>query len=178
MTRRLTTDEETLWGQVTATVRRLDQPRTGVAPPRQIERAPAPPVAPDRPGRIGAPPAETLDGGWDRRLSQGRVEPQMVIDLHGLTRDAARQLLYRRLHDARQRQLRVVLVITGKGARPGPAPADLVPGLSGGVAARGSIRAELPRWLGEAGLSAPVAAVRRAHPRHGGEGAVYLILRR
>lgn len=178
MTRRLTPHEEALWGRVATTVRRLDQPRTGVAPPRQIARYAAPPDAPDRPTRIGAVPAETLDGGWDRRLSQGRVEPQMVIDLHGLTRDGARQMLYRRLHDARQRHVRVVLVITGKGQRPGPAPADLVPGLSGGVAARGSIRAELPRWLGEEGLSAPVAAVRRAHPRHGGDGAIYLILRR
>ena len=181
MSRRLAPEEEVLWSKVVATVRPLGAPRSHVAAPRQIERPEPRIAAPERPARIVHTHAETLDGSWDRKLSQGRVEPQMVIDLHGLSRESARHLLYRRVHDACLRGVRVVLVITGKGHRPGPAPADLMPGLSGGQppgGLRGGIRAELPRWLGEEGLSHRIAAVRRAHPRHGGDGAAYLILRR
>ena len=177
MSGKLPPGDEVLWAKVTATVRPLGSPRgpSRRHPPDQ----PAPPVVvPERPrGSIGRH-AETLDSGWDRRLARGRAEPQMVIDLHGLSRLDARALLYQRLAVAVARSLRVVLVITGKGDAPGPQPADLVPGLSGGRSMRGTIRAELPRWLGEATLSTQLAAVRRAHPRHGGSGAVYLILKR
>jgi DNA-nicking Smr family endonuclease len=127
--------------------------------------------------------AETLDSSWDRHISSGRIVPDIVIDLHGLRREAARQLLYRRVVDACDRGLRVILVITGKGDNPGPAPADLMPGnlkegRHGNASIRGAIRADLPRWLGEEGLSTRIAAVRRAHPRHGGAGAAYLVLKR
>jgi DNA-nicking Smr family endonuclease len=122
--------------------------------------------------------AETLDSSWDRHITSGRIVPDVVIDLHGLRREAARQLLYRRVVDASDRGLRVILVITGKGDSPGPAPADLMDGRRGGAPIRGAIRADLPRWLGEEGLSTRIAAVRRAHPRHGGGGAAYLVLKR
>ena len=184
MNQPLDPEAQALWAKVAATVRRLDQPRHGRPPGRALEQPLPRPETPVRPGRIGRAPFETLDGSWDRRLAQGRADPQMVIDLHGLTCERARQILYQRLHTARQRAFRVVLVITGKGnggnwgSGAALAPADLVPGLSGGQRPRGGIRAELPRWLGEAELGAGIAAVRKAHPRHGGDGAVYLILRR
>jgi DNA-nicking Smr family endonuclease len=134
-------------------------------------RKPASPT----PLRPPAPAAtETLDAAWDRQISSGRISPDLVIDLHGLRREAARRLLYERVVSAAERGHRVILVITGKGSEPGPAPADLMEGRP----ARGAIRADLPRWLGEEGLSTRIAAVRRAHPRHGGSGAAYLILKR
>ncbi len=204
MIRRLGAEEEALWARVTATVRPLHPARP--APERPAGTEPAPPLAPRRsagPARTGhgkgsaLPPAqhvarprtgslpareelqgENLDGAWDRRLSSGRVHPELVIDLHGMNREAARHLLYRRVHDAEMRGLRVILVITGKGHQPGPAAADLMPGLGGQGAMRGAIRADLPRWIGEEGLSTRIAAIRRAHPRHGGAGAAYLILKR
>jgi DNA-nicking Smr family endonuclease len=131
-----------------------------------------PSPAPPRPPAPGS--AETLDANWDRQISSGRISPDLVIDLHGLRREAARRLLYERVVSAAERGHRVILVITGKGSEPGPAPADLMEGRP----ARGAIRADLPRWLGEEGLSTRIAAVRRAHPRHGGSGAAYLILKR
>ena len=184
MSRRLAPDEQALWALVAATVKplhpgrpvgapeaappRLRKPdRTGIGPTRAAV-APAPPRPP-------APaPAETLDSSWDRMISSGRIQPDMVIDLHGLRRETARRLLYERVVAAAERGQRVVLVITGKGSEPGPAPADLMEGRP----TRGAIRADLPRWLGEDGLSSRIAAVRRAHPRHGGSGAAYLILKR
>jgi DNA-nicking Smr family endonuclease len=123
--------------------------------------------------------SETLDGRWDRWIASGRVQPDRTIDLHGLSLEAARHHLFDAVAAADARGERVLLVITGKGHLPGPAPADLMPGLNNpDQRPRGAIRVSLPRWVGEAGLSARVAAVRRAHPRHGGAGAVYLILKR
>ena len=192
MSRRLAPDEQALWALVAATVKPLhpqgyadsewhaDAPSTSTAPPRPIavdrhrvgvikaRPAPAPLPAPARQH------SESLDSSWDRRLSSGKVVPDLVIDLHGLRREQARHLLYARVADAERRGLRLILVITGKGHNPAPSPADLMEGKP----ARGAIRADLPRWLGEDGLSSRIAAVRRAHPRHGGTGAAYLILKR
>ncbi len=190
MARRLASDEAALWALVTATVRPLHpvKPATpGEAPPAPIaspQRRSAGPVKPARPAPppsapVTAPPAETLDGSWDRRISSGKLSPDRTIDLHGMTSDSARQLLYREVSNAEALGQRILLVITGKGHMPGPAPADLVPGLARpGHQPRGAIRVSLPRWLGEAGLSHRIAAVRRAHPRHGGMGAAYIILKR
>ena len=146
--------------------------REGVGPRRSALPPPAPKAV------LPRHHSESLDGSWDRRLGGGRIVPDVTIDLHGLSREAARHLLYRRVVDAEARGQRVILVITGKGHRAGPAPADLVPGLRTGPTPRGGIKADLPRWLGEEGLSGRIAAVRRAHPRHGGAGAAYLILKR
>jgi DNA-nicking Smr family endonuclease len=185
MTRRLAPDEQALWALVAATVTPLHPGRAvevpvGAAPPapRKPDRAGVGPTrkpASPAPLRPPAPAAtETLDAAWDRQISSGRISPDLVIDLHGLRREAARRLLYERVVSAAERGHRVILVITGKGSEPGPAPADLMEGRP----ARGAIRADLPRWLGEEGLSTRIAAVRRAHPRHGGSGAAYLILKR
>jgi len=202
MTRRLKAEEHALWDKVISTVKpihpqksalmsspergRGPQGRRGVPVPDESPTLPAtpnpkatrPPAGPPAPRPKPAITAESLDGSWDRRLGSGRVEPDITIDLHGLNREAARHLLYRRVVEAEARGQRIILVITGKGHMPGPAPADMVPGLRIGPAPRGSIKADLPRWLGEEGLTGRIAAVRRAHPRHGGAGAAYLILKR
>jgi DNA-nicking Smr family endonuclease len=191
MTRRLAPDEQALWELVAATVKPLHParptprppaPESAAAPPpprslagpRRAPRAPAAPALPDPPSSLPPGRAETLDAAWDRRLASANARPDMVIDLHGLRRETARHLLYSRVADAEARGLRLILVITGKGHDPGPSPADLMEGRP----ARGAIRADLPRWLGEQGLSARIAAVRRAHPRHGGAGAAWLVLKR
>lgn len=185
MTRRLAPDEQALWALVAATVTPMHPGRpvevpTGTSPPamRTPDRAGVGPTRRATPPALPRPPApaatETLDSTWDRQISSGRIAPDMVIDLHGLRREAARRLLYERVVSAADRGARVILVITGKGSDPGPAPADLMEGRP----ARGAIRADLPRWLGEEGLSTRIAAVRRAHPRHGGSGAAYLVLKR
>ncbi|MGL6044099.1 MAG: Smr/MutS family protein, partial [Sandaracinobacteroides sp.] len=192
MTRRLAPDEQALWELVAATIKPLHPMRPASPPVAASQAATVAPDAPARPDRAGVGPRrvsgattpsrasgataspgattppvaspaarhETLDGGWDKRLLSGRVVPDLVIDLHGLRREAARQLLYSQVARAESVGARVILVITGKGHQPGPAPADLMEGR----AVRGAIRADLPRWLGEEGLSTRIAAVRRAHP--------------
>lgn len=189
MSRRLRADEEALWARVVESVQPIHTRVPAATPPAQpiFMAPPAPPPRRDAGPRRALPPPtaaprataptphpESLDAGWDKRLSSGRLQPDLVIDLHGLRREQARHLLYQRVLDAESRGARIILVITGKGHMPGPSPADLMEGKP----TRGAIRADLPRWLGEAALTDRIAAVRRAHPRHGGAGAAYLILKR
>jgi DNA-nicking Smr family endonuclease len=177
--RSLDPEEQALWERVTATIRPLSRD--------PIERAPAvapsaePPTAnalkPPK-GRIWtrppapAPPARqaaignSLDGSWDRRLKAGSLAPDRVIDLHGHTLDRAWSAIDRGLDQAIAGDERIVLLITGH-ARPGEPPVE-----------RGRIRAAVGDWLAASRHAGRIAAVRGAHPRHGGGGSLYLILRR
>ena len=174
--RRLGPDEAALWARVAASVRPLPgRPRPVVAPaPRPVRDVAAPPAPPPQrtasANRV-AVDAATLDGGWDRKVRTGRLAPDLTVDLHGYTRDRAHALLTRMIVDAAGSGARVVLVITGKGARGGDDTHD--PGRP-----RGVIRASLRDWLHGAELRPYIAALRPAHPRHGGGGAWYVILRR
>ncbi|MFM7402613.1 MAG: Smr/MutS family protein [Erythrobacter sp.] len=110
-----------------------------------------------------------LDSHWDRRVKAGRLEPDLTLDLHGHTLDGAYDRVMSALDQARAMQARVVLVVAGR-ERPVD-PADR-------MAKRGAIRAKLLDWLAASRHADAITAVRRAHIRHGGEGALYLILKR
>lgn len=185
MSRRLDPDELALWQRVAATVKPLAG-RT--SKPRRAEGAgpvePAPVLSKAQRGRVPPPRlpaatpvtqqkplADSLDGGWDRRLRRGAAQPEWTIDLHGHTLDSAQRLLDRILDQAIVEGIRVLLVITGKPPREDPRGAD-------GAPRRGLIRASIGNWLHSSRHAARIAAVRNAHPRHGGAGALYLILRR
>jgi DNA-nicking Smr family endonuclease len=111
-------------------------------------------------------PGTTLDGTWDRRLKSGAVEPDRVLDLHGMNLDRAWQAIDRGLERAISAGDRVLLLITGH-HRPGDPPVE-----------RGRIRAAVHDWLAASRHAANIAAVRGAHRRHGGGGSLYIILRR
>lgn len=114
-------------------------------------------------------PANTLDGGWDKRISKGAIQPDFSIDLHGETLASAHARLNRSLDSAIRQQARVILLVTGKPARDNP---RLPP------TSRGVIRASVHDWLAASPHAGRIAAIRNAHPRHGGNGALYVILRR
>lgn len=166
---------EVLWRRVTATVRPLHPRRASppqrvspIAAPRPAPPRPAapPPPPPPRPGRPApGPPPDTLDGGWDRRLRRGIAAPDRTIDLHGHTLATAQAALDQAIALALADDARLLLVVTGRPPRPGHP-------------ARGLIRAAIFDWLAQSRHAARIAAVRNAHPRHGGAGALYLILRR
>ncbi len=115
------------------------------------------------------PPANTLDANWDKRLAKGMVTPDWTIDLHGHSLSSAHSLLDRALGQAVLHGARMILLVTGKPARENP---RLPP------TSRGVIRASIADWLASSGHAGRIAAVRNAHPRHGGAGALYVILRR
>jgi DNA-nicking Smr family endonuclease len=121
-------------------------------------------------GAPAAPtPAPLLDGTWEKRIRTGRLEADASVDLHGLTLAGAHARLDRLLGDALRAGWCVLHVVTGK---PRPAP------LAGEARKRGAIRAEIGDWLGHSPYARHIASVRQAHPRHGGDGALYIILRR
>ncbi len=112
----------------------------------------------------------SLDAGWDRKLAQGLVPPDFTIDLHGASLAAAHSRLDHMLALAIAQGARLVLLITGK-----PRPGE---GNGGRGERRGAIRAKISDWLAHGQHASRIAAIRPAHPRHGGAGAVYLVLRR
>lgn len=111
-------------------------------------------------------PGTTLDGSWDRRLGSGSVEPDGIVDLHGLSLDGAWRSIDGALEQSIARGDRLVLLITGH-HRSGEPPIR-----------RGAIRAAVHDWLAASRHSGDIAAVRAAHPRHGGGGSLYIVLRR
>lgn len=185
--RRLTPDEAALWRRVMASVRPAHPARRDARPadatvqpalvhqpdPEDGRRARTPVAAPSRrttaaPVRVQPMPGTTLDGSWDKKLRGGTVAPDSSIDLHGHTLETAHAVLDRGLADAIARGDRVLLLITGKPPRPE----------SERPHARGRIRAALGDWLAASRHARDIAAVREAHPRHGGSGALYIVLRR
>ena len=115
---------------------------------------------------IARKPGGTLDASWDRRLARGLVQPDVTVDLHGHSLAGAYALLDSRLEQALAIGARVLLLITGKPPKGEP------------PIARGRIRAAVGDWLAASRHAGDIAAVRGAHPRHGGTGALYIILRR
>ncbi|MEG3165086.1 Smr/MutS family protein [Sphingomonas sp. PB2P19] len=187
--RPLNPDEAQLWAKVMATVRPM-RAVSGVAhipeKPAPVGKTIPPPPAPlhgvkpvvRMPVRMAAKPAarvlpkpitqSTLDGGWDKKLVRGAVIPDSSIDLHGHTLASAHAMLDTGLGRAIARGDRVLLLVTGKPPRPE----------SERPHARGAIRAAVADWLAGSRHADAIAAVRGAHPRHGGQGALYIILRR
>ena len=109
---------------------------------------------------------KTLDGSWDKKLRSGTVEPDRVLDLHGMNLDTAWAAIDGGIEEAITRGDRVVLLITGH-HRPGDPPVQ-----------RGRIRAAIHDWLAASRHAGNIAAIRGAHRRHGGGGSLYLVLRR
>lgn len=176
--RTLGADERALWARVARSVRPINP--QGTRPGARADAAPgdagvdpagassAPLAMASKTAARSASPAVapvgvTLDGGWDRRLALGRLDPDMTIDLHGHSLDSAHRALDHALARAIASSARMLLVVTGK------------PREGGG---RGLIRAEIDQWFALSRHAAQIAAVRPAHPRHGGAGALYVILRR
>jgi DNA-nicking Smr family endonuclease len=171
--RSLSPDEAALWARVASTIRPLSRDqndREAIEPEARASLSPkdvsgtSPAGAPKRQERRG--PGVTLDGTWDRRLRGGAIQPDQVVDLHGMSLDGAWRAIDRALERAISRGDRLLLLITGH-QRSG----DL-------EVRRGAIRAAVDDWLAASRHARDIAAVRAAHGRHGGGGSLYIVLRR
>jgi DNA-nicking Smr family endonuclease len=120
------------------------------------------------------PPLADFDQRKLRRIARGQVKIEARIDLHGLRQGDAHHRLRAFVLDAHARGLRSVRVITGKGGSADRADEPW----TGRRSERGVIRRNVPVWLQEAELRAVVVSFTQAHARHGGEGALYVHLRR
>ncbi len=146
----------------------LPQAVQSVQPGQQRPAAP-PPVPSRAPSLRPASQQGGLDSHWERRLAKAALEPDYALDLHGASLDAAHMRLDHGLAQARSLGARLVLVVTGK-----PRPVDAADRGS----RRGAIRAKILDWLAAGPHAEAIAAIRPAHRKHGGDGALYLIMKR
>ena len=121
--------------------------------------SPTPTAARSAPPRKGE--GKGIEPNRRHRIAKDREEIGGRIDLHGMTYDRARAALEAFLRRAWDEGYRAVLVITGKG-----------------VQGDGILRRATPEWLAAPGLAHIVAGISEAHRRHGGEGALYVALKR
>lgn len=163
-------DDMHLFREVVAEGKRLQQPERVTAPPQTAPKReiPAPkPQAPKRDLISGA----GVDAATFQKFKRGEIMIEATLDLHGATLEDAYQRLSRFITQSAARNMRCVLVITGKGSaksyETGIAEAE------GGV-----LRREVPRWLQESHQGQNILAISAAQPKHGGAGALYLLLKR
>ena len=179
--RGLSAEEAAAWEKVAATVKPFEARKLSritpdvTAPSRTVAKvASSKPPAPKKAPTLPKPPPSknppgNLDGQWDKRLKSGAIQPDFTLDLHGHGLDAAYTRLMSGVAQAQAMGARTILLITGK-----PRPVD--PADRG--TKRGAIRAKVLDWLAASSHHSDIAAVRRAHIRHGGDGALYIVLKR
>ena len=102
-----------------------------------------------------------IDGATRRRLAQGQIPIEARLDLHGLTAAQAERRLARFVDQAARTGVRCMLVITGKGSE-----------------GKGVLRRLVPLWLKTPPLSGQILAISQARQADGGDGALYVMLRR
>ena len=157
MTKRTTSDEE----------RKLFEQTFKEARPLKVAMS----TEPAKKRAAGSGPAG-VNGATQDRLKRGLLEPDARIDLHGMTQLAAHRTLFAWMTTAHQRGHRLVLVVTGKGNPRKDEDASWM------ASPHGVLKQMVPRWLKEPELAAMIAAVQPAHTKHGGDGALYVYLRK
>lgn len=175
---KLPDDDAELWDRVAKGVkvyehegRLVQQPSTPPkSKPKKKAKAPGKPAAviqaavvkpTARPVDLRAGDHAGIDRSTRRRLAQGQLAIEARLDLHGLNAEQAERRLSSFLNLALRQGHRVVLVITGKGQM-----------------GQGVLRRLVPEWLKSGPLSSSVLAISTAQPADGGDGALYVMLRR
>lgn len=178
--RGLSEEDRALWDSVARQVKPLrKKPRlTAIEPdaeadvaatsPKPRKLKPAPVITTPKPApQPSAPPKLVTLGRRERsQIGRGRKEIDARIDLHGMTQARAHRALHDFLHRAHRDGLALVLVITGKGKT------------TGSESERGILRRQVPLWLALPEFRTLVVGYDAAHIGHGGEGALYVRVRR
>lgn len=115
------------------------------------------------------------DHNWQQKLRKGKFKPDGKIDLHGMTQDHAFAVLNRTIEQAQKRGKRFILVITGKG---GEKSGYREKSSSEYMSGRGILKTNVPRWLSQGALASRIISFYSANPEHGGDGAIYVVLKR
>jgi DNA-nicking Smr family endonuclease len=176
--RALSEEERALWEGVAKEIKPLRkrararkteavsaEAETTVAGKAETRPQSLPPAKIPRATRPITPPLAPLGRRERAQLSRGRKEIDARIDLHGMTQTRAHRELFGFLQRAHSHGLTFVLVITGKG-RAGVDPE------------RGVLRRQVPQWLSLPEFRPLVVGFEEAHVGHGGEGALYVRIRR
>jgi DNA-nicking Smr family endonuclease len=169
--RRLSDDERALWRGVARGVtplRRGAGAPLGGAPDQVKAEMPPAQSAPKERAQAKQPPAlAQFDRRLRQRVARGRTPIDARLDLHGMTQQRAHAALLHFLAQAQAQDARLVLVVTGKGIRDANSASE-----------RGVLRRQVPLWLSLPEFRRFIVSFEPAHISHGGEGALYLRLRR
>ena len=159
-------DTDADWLNAISDVEKID---TDTAAPDVVDSEPTTGLAERFRQRQHVEPTLTEDPGLSidphsmERIRRGKMPIEAQVDLHGCTQEEAISSVNQFLDESWTRKRRLVLVITGKGtARDG-----------GGV-----LRSVVPRWITEGRFRSCLVGISAADRRHGGDGAVYVMLRR
>jgi DNA-nicking Smr family endonuclease len=171
--RRLSDEERALWKGFARAVTPLRGEASGGEPGISCDQVPktamSRTVSRHEPAKSKQPPSL---GQFDRRLRQRVARGQTAIDarldLHGMTQKQAHAALLHFLQQAQANDAKLALVVTGKG----------LGGAAVGASERGVLRRQVPLWLSLPEFRRFIVSFERAHASHGGEGALYLRLRR
>ena len=178
MAKVLVPDDE-LWWQIASTItplahrRRIPSVKPANDPdalPPKAHKTRAAPVMPAAPthkptlAELSHDRLTDLDKRTGQKLVRGKMPLEGRLDLHGLTQDQAHGKLTRFIATSAEAGKRCVLVITGKGLKP--------------TGETGVLRQAVPRWLNSSELRPLVLAIRYAQAKDGGEGALYVLLKR
>jgi len=176
--RALTAEERALWDSVARQTKPLSNKPRDNAPENVVPGGEADiagqsvafkrrqiPAAAPKTARPAPPPLAPFDRRKRAQLSRGQRDIEARLDLHGMTQARAHRALSGFLQRARLDGLRFVLVITGKGK----ISADTE---------RGILRRQVPQWLDQPEFRDLVVGFEEAHIGHGGEGALYIHIRR
>jgi len=187
----LSTDDEALWQAFSQDVSPLNKSKSAsnVPPPpnkpvpsrkrEKMEDVPPAALTPSgvrdkyAPTRKSMAAATSLDGARARRLKKGQLPIEGRVDLHGMTQEQAHRRLNKFLAHAQADGKRCVLVITGKGGTEVPDPDNIYRMRRTGV-----LRHVVPQWLAQGDNARRVLAWHPARPNHGGDGALYVVLKR
>ena len=174
--RRLTHEERMLWGRVARSAKPLpgrdlpqDEWKDAEAPPDGADPRPSradaasPPAARSASATGSGSALNPIERPVTRKIAKGRLPLDARIDLHGLLQAEAHDLLRSFLMRAHARGLRHVLVITGKGTSRG---------------GEGVLKRAVPQWLATPDFRFFISGYETAARGHGGEGALYIRLKR
>ena len=170
--RRLSDDERALWrgfARGVTPLRRSADAALGTAPRQATpETPPAQSVAKQRAHAKQPPALAQFDRRLRQRVARGHAAIDVRLDLHGMTQTQAHAALLHFLTQAQAQDATLPLVVTGKG----------MGGAAGSPSQRGVLRRQVPLWLSLPEFRRFIVSFQEAHASHGGEGALYLRLRR
>ena len=188
MRRPLAPEDAKLWSLVTATVRPIGERKLNVTdpkspvsqaaepkPPMKTSRRPVKQAVDARPEATPAPPPppplkapaaklslpEDIEPRRRRRISRSREPIGARLDLHGMDQSKAEAAVFNFVRRAHEAGMRAVLIITGTGT------------LGDGI-----LRRRTPEWLSDPSIRPLIAGFSFADRHHGGDGALYVALKR
>lgn len=167
-------DDELLWNKLTKEITKTDQPQQIEKPEIEL-----PPIrnsinntqvySGNKLSDLKMGKTADIDRNTAQKFRRGEFKIERRIDLHGYTEDAAWDAVDNFIKNAYIDGLRCVLIVTGKGL---PHPEDDI------YTKHGIIRERVPQWLNSPQLRPLILSIAQAQIKDGGEGAVYVLLRR